>query len=90
MTNYLRSSRPAPCETSPRKNCKVLTQRGQVHVFGQYAKAIAIRVGRKMDQTPDFQPLAALREFALTGLPSFSYAANLNIPPTSIHPAQQS
>ena len=36
------------------ESCKVLTRRGQVHVFGQYVKAIAIRVSRKMDQTPDF------------------------------------
>jgi hypothetical protein len=34
--------------------CKVPTQRGQVHVFGQQLKAIAGPVGRKMDLTPDF------------------------------------
>jgi hypothetical protein len=36
------------------ENCKLLTLRGQVHVSGQYAKVVATRVSRKMDQTPNF------------------------------------
>ena len=38
---------------------------GQVHVFGQRVKAIANRVGRKMDQTPDFAVLPSLSPASL-------------------------
>jgi hypothetical protein len=39
------------------ENCRVLTRRGQVHVFGQYVTVISARVSRKMDQTPEFAVL---------------------------------
>jgi hypothetical protein len=57
-------------QADAQENCKVLTRRGQVHVFGQYIQAIGIRVSRKMDQTPDFAVLqvdAAPCRDAMTG-----------------------
>jgi hypothetical protein len=33
-----------------------MTQRGQVHVFGENAQAIAVQASRKMDPTPAAHP----------------------------------
>ena len=42
--------------------------KGSDHVFGRYARAIAIGVSRKMDQTPDFAVLLSLGAYAAGGI----------------------
>jgi hypothetical protein len=49
------------------EDCKVLTRRGPVHVFGGGINGVTRRVSRKMDPTPDFAFLlgySGLAEYA--------------------------
>jgi hypothetical protein len=49
-----------------RENGKVLTQRGQVHVFGQPLFDRRKSHGRKMDQSPDFAVLLPMTSAVLS------------------------